>query len=126
MYFGGGPGYTSLDSMSGFPCNINSDSNSTTLNEYSWNNHVNMLYVDQPVGTSFSYSSLKNGTLNVLHPQSPLFTEFDGKGQMPETNVTNMAATLDPRPLETTQNTTQQAARTMWQFAQIWFQEYDF
>lgn len=28
---------------------INSDSNSTRLNEWSWNNEANMLYLDQPV-----------------------------------------------------------------------------
>ncbi|KAJ6785314.1 hypothetical protein PWT90_04607 [Aphanocladium album] len=124
LYFGGGPGYTSLDSMSGFPCNINSDSNSTTLNPYSWNNNVNMLYIDQPVGTSFSYSSIQNGTFNVLEKGGPVFTPVQDKDSMPSTNATFMAATMDPRVPETTQNTTQQAARTLWQFAQVWFQEF--
>ncbi|KAJ5111244.1 hypothetical protein N7532_001779 [Penicillium argentinense] len=40
IYLGGGPGRTSLDSMSGFPCNINPDSNSMKLNPLSWNKHV--------------------------------------------------------------------------------------
>jgi hypothetical protein len=107
--------------MSGFPCNIKEDSNSTELNQYSWNNHVNMLYIDQPVGTSFSYSTIQNGTLNVLTPDPPLFTPL--QNTTPQTNATLMAAALDPRPLSTTQNTTQQASRTIWQFAQVWFQE---
>ena len=112
--------------MSGFPCNINGDSNSTILNPFSWNNNVNMLYIDQPVGTGFSYSILQNGTLDLLTTTSsggPLFTPLDGE-PLPETNATFLAATLDPRSSETTQNTTIQAARTLWQFAQVWFQEY--
>ncbi|EHK49333.1 hypothetical protein TRIATDRAFT_49779 [Trichoderma atroviride IMI 206040] len=123
IYLGGGPGYTSLDSMSGFPCNINNDSNSTTLNTFSWNNNVNMLYIDQPVGTSFSYATIQDGFLNVANPGPPVFTPLQNNSQL-KTNATFMAATLDPRPLETTQNTTAQAARTIWQFAQIWFQEF--
>ncbi|KAK1245617.1 hypothetical protein MKX08_005246 [Trichoderma sp. CBMAI-0020] len=47
-----------------------------------------------------------------------------GPNSQLKTNATFMAATLDPQPLETTQNTTAQAARTIWQFAQVWFQEF--
>ena len=124
IYLGGGPGYTSLDSMSGFPCNINSDSNSTILNPYSWNNNVNMLYIDQPVGTGFSYSIRQNGTLDLLQTTSsggPLFTPLHDGEPLPQTNATFLAATLDSRSIQTTQNTTIQAARTLWQFAQVWF-----
>jgi hypothetical protein len=51
LYLGGGPGTTSLGgaTFENGPCFINPDSNSTTLNEWSWNNNVNMLYIDQPV-----------------------------------------------------------------------------
>ncbi|KAL6885807.1 Alpha/Beta hydrolase protein [Trichoderma evansii] len=94
IYFGGGPGYTSLDSMSGFPCNINSDSNSTTLNPFSWNNNVNMLYIDQPVGTSFSYATIQNGTLNVANPGPPIFTPLQNNSSQFNTNATFMAATF--------------------------------
>lgn len=127
IYLGGGPGYTALDSMSGFPCIIGSDSNSTTLNPFSWNNHVNMLYIEQPVGTGFSYSRLVNGTLDVLKTDEtggPVFTPLKEGGELPVTNATILAATLDSRGLDTTQNTTAQAARSLWQFAQIWFQEF--
>lgn len=82
-----------------------------------------MLYIDQPVGTSFSYATIQNGTLNVANPGPPVFTPLQNSSQLLKTNATFMAATLDPRPLETTQNTTAQAARTIWQFAQVWFQE---
>ena len=36
------------------PCFVNKDSNSTYLNPWSWNNEVNMLYIDQPVQVGFS------------------------------------------------------------------------
>ncbi|KAL7892937.1 Alpha/Beta hydrolase protein [Trichoderma sp. TUCIM 5745] len=127
IYLGGGPGYTALDSMSGFPCIIGSDSNSSTLNPFSWNNHVNMLYIEQPVGTGFSYSHLVNGTLDVLKTEEtggPVFTPLKENEKLPETNLTFMAATLDSRSLATTQNTTTQAARSLWLFAQVWFQEF--
>ena len=86
-----------------------------------------MLYVDQPVGTGFSYSYRQNGTLNLLQTDAtggPVFTPLEDGASLPSTNATFLAATLDPRSMETTQNTTAQAARTLWQFAQVWFQEY--
>ncbi|KAI0192839.1 alpha/beta-hydrolase [Astrocystis sublimbata] len=121
IYTGGGPGYTSLDSQSNFPCLIDPDSNSTTVSDFSWNTHVNMLYLDQPVGTGVSYVQRRNGTLNVLTNE---FTPAAHNGTMPETSAETLQGILDPRPLETTPSTTLQAARTMWQFAQVWFQEF--
>jgi carboxypeptidase C (cathepsin A) len=42
------------------PCLISNSSDSVYLNRYSWNNNANMLYIDSPVGTGFSYGSLKD------------------------------------------------------------------
>ncbi|KAF9770032.1 hypothetical protein IL306_012477, partial [Fusarium sp. DS 682] len=55
IYIGGGPGSSSFDGTNGFPCSVNPDSNSTTLNHLSWNKYVNMLYIDQPLGAGFSF-----------------------------------------------------------------------
>ena len=44
------------------PCRITNDSSYVTFNSYSWNNESNMLYIDQPVGTGFSYGDMKVGT----------------------------------------------------------------
>ena len=39
---------------------IISDKGSLDANAYSWHRTANMLYVDQPVGTGFSYSSVSS------------------------------------------------------------------
>lgn len=39
------------------PCHFVNGSDTPSLNEHSWNNYANMLYVDQPIGVGFSYGS---------------------------------------------------------------------
>lgn len=121
IYLGGGPGITSLDGMSGFPCFINPDSYSTTLNEFSWSKNVNMLYIDQPVGTGFTYVDLQNGVLDVL---TQTFEPVSRLKNLPALNHTTLPATLDITGPVTAANTTLSAARMMWRFAQVWFKEY--
>ncbi|KAF4997261.1 hypothetical protein FGRMN_3996 [Fusarium graminum] len=120
IYLGGGPGATSFDNTNGFPCVVNTDSNSTTLNKLAWNKHVNMLYIDQPLGTGFSYVSLLNGSFDT--PTQTFTPAKDGK--VPETNVTFLQATLDSGEPETIPRTTMSGARTLWAFAQVWFNEF--
>lgn len=119
IYLGGGPGTSSFDGASNFPCNINPDSNSTTLNEFSWNTNVNMLYIDQPVGSGFSYVSTVQGITDLLTGE---FTPLQSN-QSFKTNLTTVAATMNVHDPTKTANTTQQAARTLWHAAQVWFQE---
>ncbi|PKS10109.1 hypothetical protein jhhlp_001859 [Lomentospora prolificans] len=121
IYIAGGPGTSSFDSASNFPCYINEDSNSTTLNEFSWNNNVNMLYIDQPVGVGFSYSSLVEGTVDLF---TQAFTPLAGTGADPQTNVTTVRATVSNPENSPSVGTTETAAKYMWKFAQVWFQEF--
>jgi len=67
FWMNGGPGSSSMIGLfqENGPCQVNTDSNSTYLNPWSWNNNVNMLYVDQPVQTGFRYDTLANGNLDV-------------------------------------------------------------
>jgi carboxypeptidase C (cathepsin A) len=50
------------------PCLVNEDGNSTYINPYSWNNVSNMIYIDQPIGTGFSYGT---DTVNSTEAAAP-------------------------------------------------------
>lgn len=66
IWMNGGPGSSSLLGLlqENGPCRVNADSNSTYLNQWSWNNEVNMLYVEQPVQVGLSYDELVNVTVS--------------------------------------------------------------
>jgi hypothetical protein len=96
---------------------VNPDGNSTTLNKWSWNNHVNMLYIDQPVQVGFSYDTLVNGTLDLF---SQIFTpspDFAGA------NATNLAGIRPSQDVNSTAGTSKASARTLWHFSQVFFSE---
>ncbi|KAI9070306.1 alpha/beta-hydrolase [Trametes sanguinea] len=60
LWINGGPGTTSMEGVfqENGPCHVNPDGQSTTLNPYSWNNISNIIYIDQPIGTGFSYGTI--------------------------------------------------------------------
>ncbi|RBR24481.1 uncharacterized protein FIESC28_02677 [Fusarium coffeatum] len=131
MYFGGGPGYSGFDGSSAFPCYFNPDSNSTTLNKHSWNNHVNMLYIDNPVGVGFSYTTLANGTLDTLtntfkpaYKHNDTLESITDINDLKEIDLTKTPATMHVTDPATTINGTMAAARTIWRFSQVWFNEF--
>ena len=123
IWFNGGPGASSLLGalQENGPCRINDDSNSTSLNPWSFNNEVNMLYIDQPNQVGFSWDILTNGTLdvvqNVIQPQ-------DFSHGIPEQNNTFYVGTFPSQNPSNTANDTQNAAKALWIFAQTWFQEF--
>jgi carboxypeptidase D len=103
------------------PCSVNGDSNSTTLNPWSWNQEVNMLYIDQPVQTGFSYDSLINAT---YEPIDDIVTELRPDQPIPKQNNTFLVGTLPSNKANYTANSTANAASALWYFAQTFFQEF--
>lgn len=112
------------------PCFVGGDSNSTYLNPYSWNNEVNVLYLDQPVQVGYSYDTLHNATLD-LGSSSGDFTMVnltlaDFSEGVPQQNNTFYVGTFASQNLTFTANSTTHAATALWHFAQTWFEEFPF
>merc|ERR1711865_438453 len=59
MWMTGGPGCSSEVALFGEngPCKVNENGTDTITNPYSWNSKANLLYIDQPAGTGFSYGT---------------------------------------------------------------------
>ncbi|KAL9065795.1 MAG: hypothetical protein Q9157_007356 [Trypethelium eluteriae] len=123
IWMNGGPGSSSMLGLlvENGPCRVNVDSNSTYLNEWSWNNEVNMLYLDQPTQVGFSYDTLVNVTLNTL---SGDITVLNTSDPIPEQNNTLYVGTFPSQMVNNTARGTANGARALWHFAQIWFQEF--
>lgn len=91
-----------------------------------------MLYVDQPLSTGFSYSTLHRSTLDQLFLGSDNVTDtgivpfaaYDGDDSVPEPNATFVHGILPDQDFSKIANSSALAARTLWHFAQIWFPEF--
>ncbi|PGH23441.1 hypothetical protein AJ80_02551 [Polytolypa hystricis UAMH7299] len=124
MWLNGGPGTSSMAGAltENGPCFVNPDSKTTTLNPFSWNNEVNMLYIDQPNQVGFSYDTPTNVTLDTFDQEYTPIEDFSlGIPQQNNTFYVGTAPSQDPHA---TANNTMNAARTLWQFTQVWFQEF--
>jgi len=123
LWLQGGPGVPSIQAALGEngPCFVNDDSSGTRLNPWSWNNEVNMLYIDQPVQTGFSYDRLINGTIDetvlpyLVKPVSP---------STPPLNSTHILGVFPSQNATSTANTTATAALAAWHFMQVWMKEF--
>ncbi|CAK1367963.1 Carboxypeptidase S1 B [Cercospora beticola] len=103
------------------PCIVEPDSNSTSLNSWSWNTDSNMLYLDQPVSVGFSYNSLQNYTVDLVSNE---FTELNNVDEIPKQNTTSLVGTFS-KPGETNVvSTLTAAAASTWHFLQTWVQEF--
>jgi len=75
----GGPGCSSEVALFGEngPCTVNPDGQNTTTNPYSWNSNANLLYIDQPTGTGFSYGTgLDHDEAEVAKDMYAFLTQF--------------------------------------------------
>lgn len=124
IWMNGGPGGSSMLGLlsENGPCFVNSDSNSTYLNEWSWNNEVNMLYLDQPVQVGFSYDSLQNVTKNLMtNSVAKLDNDSD---EVPQQNSTFLVGTYASRQSSHTARGVRNAAKAAWHFLQTFTREF--
>ena len=125
LWLQGGPGAPSSPAALGEtgPCYVARDSKNTVLNPWSWTNEVNMLFLDQPVQTGFSYDTLINGTVD--ETQLPfVVTPLSPSSPIPQLNSTFLLGTFPSQNPKSTANTTSTAALAAWHFMQIWMQQY--
>lgn len=126
IYLAGGPGlsstYSALSSESG-PCYVNMDGTDTINNTWSFNSYANMLYIDQPVQTGFSYSEIVNATFNLL--EGGLITPLGSDSSaLPTSNETFGYGTFANPEFRNAANTTVQAAKLLWYFAEHWLSSF--
>lgn len=120
LWLPGGPGTSFLDGSSGFPCVVAADGNSTTRNANSLDAYSNMLYLDAPVQTGYSYSGgVVNGSFDVVQN---VFTPSSGENVV--LNASTTIASMGSMDASHTANTTTQVAEQVWAFAQVWLQEF--
>ncbi|PTU24790.1 hypothetical protein P175DRAFT_049770 [Aspergillus ochraceoroseus IBT 24754] len=127
----GGPGSSSMIGLlqENGPCRVAADSNSTQPNPWSWNNYVNMLYIDQPNQVGFSYDLPTNGTYDQVSGVRNVSgwtttTTTTTTTTVPEQNNTFYVGTFPSLNRSSSANTTANAARALWHFAQTWFTEF--
>ncbi|KAB5522165.1 carboxypeptidase C [Coniochaeta sp. 2T2.1] len=133
IWLNGGPGGSSMMGAleENGPCVVNPSGSpkSTRLNPYSWNNEVNMLYLDQPTQVGFSYDVPTNCTVRPA-PAGPLaepdyeVVPADFSSGVPDVNVTHRVGTFSSQKLNHTANSTHVAAHAFWHFAQTWLAEF--
>ncbi|KAJ5933777.1 Carboxypeptidase S1 [Penicillium verhagenii] len=123
IWMNGGPGSSSMIGLmqENGPCRVNADSNSTELNPWSWNNYVNMLYIDQPNQVGFSYDIPTNGTFDQVASAWDVSEWTHG---VPEQNNTFYVGTTTSQKKTSAANSTENAARSLWHLAQTWFSEF--
>ncbi|PLW23121.1 hypothetical protein PCASD_15248 [Puccinia coronata f. sp. avenae] len=91
LWLNGGPGSSSMIGLfqENGPCRIKLDSRGFDPNPESWNENANMIYIDQPIGTGYSYGTktAKNTSEAMidlyesiqLFLAHPLFSKFVGR-----------------------------------------------
>jgi carboxypeptidase C (cathepsin A) len=83
-----------------------------------------MLYLDQPVQVGLSYDSLTNVTVSSYTGSEGVEVADFSSGDVPEQNNTFYVGTYPSQNRNLTTQGTENSARALWHFAQVWFQEF--
>ncbi|RYP08427.1 hypothetical protein DL764_001915 [Monosporascus ibericus] len=121
IWLQGGPGAPSIDQaleLNG-PCIVQADSNSTVPNPWSWNNHVNLLYIDQPVQAGFSYDEATPGLVDMIAGAITV-----GGGSSGSSNYTAREGIFASQDVTKAPITTASAVEVLWEFTQAWMKEF--
>ena len=121
IWLNGGPGASSMLGLftENGPCHINRML-APESNPLSWNLDYNVLYIDQPVQTGFSYDIIKPGMLDLKTGDIIV----DGLNELGEGNRTLIPGNFSSQDTNSTANTTENAARHFWNFLQVWSQNF--
>ncbi len=120
IWLQGGPGSARTDqAVRGHtgPCIVQRDSKTTKLNPWSWTAVANMLYIDQPVQTGFSYDAAVPGVLDTVTGDHDVGANVSASGW---TAIRGSFSSQDPSH---TANGTGIAARAVQHFLELWFDE---
>ncbi|RYP33433.1 hypothetical protein DL766_003464 [Monosporascus sp. MC13-8B] len=121
IWLQGGPGAPSIDQALevNSPCVVQPDSNSTVPNPWSWNNHVNLLYIDQPVQAGFSYDEATPGLVDMITGAIAVGGRSSGSS-----NYTVREGVFASQDATEAPVTTASAVEVLWEFTQAWMQEF--
>ncbi|KAK2836891.1 hypothetical protein FQN49_006615 [Arthroderma sp. PD_2] len=126
VYLNGGPGSTSLVGLfqETGPCEaieIAKDKLGTRAREWGWDKGSNMLYIDQPVQSGFSFDQLQEGSLNLLDSSYTFPPSDPPPGQSKSTWLKGVTSSND---VQFTTNTTSTAVMALWHALQAILAEF--
>lgn len=101
------------------PCLTNLDGNSTRLNDWSWNNEFNLIYIDNTIHAGFSYDVAINAVRDMA---TSWIKPGDGK-EIPESDRSKRKGVYSSQDIAVGPNTTAIMAKTVSRFFQLWFDE---
>ncbi|KAK4445150.1 carboxypeptidase C [Podospora aff. communis PSN243] len=126
IWLNGGAGASSMTGLLEEigPCTIASDSATTILNPFSWNNNANLIFIDQPNQVGFSYDVPTNGTQVPRQDGFGFDVVLGDPYPDVKNNLTIHRGTFSTQKTSATANSTTAAADAFWHFLQIWLSDF--